>query len=414
MFYGWYIVLAGLVFTIFHGAIGLYGFSTFIDPIALTFGWSYTQISLATSIRGFEGGALNPILGVFVDRYSAKSLAIVGVFFYSVGLFLLSLTNSLWMFYACFVIFGLGASLSYGLLPQTTMVRWFRKNLGKAIGIMFVGYGLGGAFVPLLIYLIDRYGWRQAFVILSVATMVLCMPLSFVFRTRPEDHGLLPDGGLVPTDRPSPDVSPDQRDYLVKDALKTRAFWHFSITALFQMCAASALVTHSIPYLTSIGLGRSAGGFVATAIPLTTVLARLPFGWLSDTFERRWVNAIPVTLTSLGLFLSWMLNQESHMLIFMVIILVGIGIGGFMPSYIPLFREYYGSAHFAKIYGLANIFFLMGMVAGPPLAGFIYDTHHTFTPAWLLFSGTGLLGVISVLTAPAPAKYRQPNPSPTH
>ena len=49
----------------------LYGFTAFMTPIAATFGWSYAQVALASSIAGMETGALNPLVGMAADRWPA-------------------------------------------------------------------------------------------------------------------------------------------------------------------------------------------------------------------------------------------------------------------------------------------------------------------------------------------------------
>ena len=53
----------------------------------------------------------------------------------------------------------------------------------------------------------------------------------------------------------------------------------------------AAVVTHVMPYLGSIGIGRSPSSLVATAIPLTSVFGRLGFGWLGDKISKKMVAA---------------------------------------------------------------------------------------------------------------------------
>ena len=128
MFYGWYIVAAGSLLMAYYGWVVIYGFTAFINPIAATFGWSYTQISLAMSIRGMETGILNPFLGAAVDRWPARRLAIIGIIVFGAGLLFLSQTTNLAMFYIGSLIFAFGGSLAIQMVPTTTVARWFRKG----------------------------------------------------------------------------------------------------------------------------------------------------------------------------------------------------------------------------------------------------------------------------------------------
>ncbi len=77
LFYGWYIVAAGLLLMGYTGWAFMHGFTAFVNPIIATFGWSYAQVSLGSSIRGLEAGTLDPFVGVAADRWPAKRLMII-------------------------------------------------------------------------------------------------------------------------------------------------------------------------------------------------------------------------------------------------------------------------------------------------------------------------------------------------
>ena len=69
VFYGWWIVGACFLIALYMGGVIFYGFTAIFEPIANEFGWSYTQISLALSLRGLEIGLLAPLIGLLVDRW---------------------------------------------------------------------------------------------------------------------------------------------------------------------------------------------------------------------------------------------------------------------------------------------------------------------------------------------------------
>jgi hypothetical protein len=75
MFYGWYIVAACVLISMYLSGTITMGFTTIFDPIAHETGWSYTQISFAASLRGFGIGLLvftKP--SRFAGRYSSAML----------------------------------------------------------------------------------------------------------------------------------------------------------------------------------------------------------------------------------------------------------------------------------------------------------------------------------------------------
>ncbi|MFC1815285.1 MFS transporter [Thermodesulfobacteriota bacterium] len=164
IYYGWWIVFA--CFFIYFSVSGIiYSFTAFFEPISEEFGWSYTKVSIAASIRGLELGLFAPIMGFLVDRFESRRLLFCGIFTIGFGLILLSLTNSLTLFYGASIIFSLGISACSGPVIVPAVAKWFKKDLGKAMGIISAGLGAGGILVPLTVSLINLYEWRNTFLI---------------------------------------------------------------------------------------------------------------------------------------------------------------------------------------------------------------------------------------------------------
>jgi len=63
IFYGWWIVVACIFLSLFLTSITNYSFTTFVEPIANEFLWSYTQTSIAASLRMMEVGIMSPYNG---------------------------------------------------------------------------------------------------------------------------------------------------------------------------------------------------------------------------------------------------------------------------------------------------------------------------------------------------------------
>ncbi len=73
-YYGWTVILVLSVLSMYTSDAVTYGFTAIFVPIADEFGWSYTQISLAASLRGIEASLLAPIIGATVDRLGPRRL----------------------------------------------------------------------------------------------------------------------------------------------------------------------------------------------------------------------------------------------------------------------------------------------------------------------------------------------------
>ncbi len=403
LFYGWYIVAAGLVLTAYHSAIFIYGFTAFVNPIITTFAWSYTQISLATSLRGLESGVFNPIWGVLVDRYSPRKLMLLGVVVTALGIFCLSRTTNLAMYYGGFLIMGLASSLAVGILPTAVITRWFRKDIGKANGVFFMGLGIGGVMVPLVVKAIDSFGWQTTLMFSAIGFLALGVPLSLVFRSRPQDYGLVPDGKASEAARGSKPVPFYDFSTGVKEVFKMRAFWYINIVSLFQMSVLGILTLYMIPYMTSLGHDRSSAGMVVMLYTLISLTGRIPLGMLADVFKKTFIVALTIVMMGVGLFLFWLIDGNSPFwLTLLFAIIFGLGIGGIMPLRPPLLAEYFGTRNFGTIFGITSIFNTIAMVVAPPVAGWFFDTYGDYKSVWLALIGFAVVSLILMLTMPAP------------
>ena len=194
IFYGWWIVGASLLISLYSGGVVFYGFTAIFEPIANDMGWSYAQISLAASLRGLELGLFAPITGIMTDRWGPRRLIFGGAILTSAGLFLLSQTNSLATFYGGFALISLGMSATTVTVLMTAVANWFRAKVGIASGIAMSGFGLSGLIVPLIVKLIEAFDWRMAMAILAAGMLAIVTPLSLIFRHRPEQYGYFTDG----------------------------------------------------------------------------------------------------------------------------------------------------------------------------------------------------------------------------
>ncbi|MFC1987948.1 MFS transporter [Chloroflexota bacterium] len=404
IFFGWYIVAAALLLHMYHSGTMSYGFTAFIAPIAATFGWSYTQISLGASLRGVEEGALDPLIGMSTDRWPAGRLMLIGVILYGLGLLCISQATNLAMFYIGFLILGLGHSLAMSMVPQTMIARWFKKNLGKATAILSMGGGIGGTLVPVMVIIIDTYSWQTSLLIVAAGIWLIGIPSYFIFRVRPEDKSLLKDGKAQDDIKGSHSSQIYDSSIGIKEALKMRAFWQMGIAYMLQVGPIHAVTTHVIPYLTSLGVARSTASMVAMSIPLVSLTARLPFGWLADTFPKKYVWAVSIGLTSAGTFLFELVDGNSFILMYAAVLVIGLGLAGSGPLKTPTIREYFGTKNFGTILGFIKTFSMVGLLIFNPLAGWVFDTRGTYSPIWFIYAGLAMIGTILMLTAPTASR----------
>ncbi len=404
VFYGWWIVAASAVTALYMSGVVFYGFTAVFEPIVNELGWSYTQISVAASLRGLEMGLLSPVAGILVDRWGPRRLIASGVIFTSIGLILVSRVTSIGMFYAAFVLVIIGMSTTTAGVLMTAVANWFRSKIGIATGVANSGFGFGGLLIPLIVKLIELYNWRVMLVIFALGMLVMILPLSLVFRHRPEQYGYLPDGQAEDpiTFENTPGLSQvaevAEVDVTTKQALRSSTFWHMALAYTVQNMLVSAIVTHVMPYLSSVGITRSVSSIVATAIPVSSIIGRIGLGWLGDKIGRKLIAVGAFAMMGLGVFFFGCTTTAAIWLLLPFVVFFGISYGGLNALRPSLSRDYFGRGNFGSIFGLILGVNMLGGIVGPTLAGWVYDTWGSYQGIWFILAALPFAALISILT----------------
>ena len=419
IFYGWWVVLATSVVTLYGAGTFFYGFTAFFNPIIEEFGWSRAVTSLAFSIQRFEGGVAGPIVGFLVDRIGPRKLMLFGSTVAGLGFVYFSFVDSLFSFFMAFIFISIGFSACLGSVGMAAVANWFIRRRSMALGLMMAGAGASGVIVPILVWLIASFGWRTALVICGAGMLVIGIPFSALVRHRPEQYGYLPDGDTVPSADPrdgreglvdGEGVRFGEVDYSVRESLRTRAFWLLTLGLSFSQIATSSVVLHEIPYLTSVGISRGAASLVVTFMTIISIVGRIGFGWLGDKFEKRYVLAGAYSMQAVGVLAFALISETWHLVPFLLVF--GLSYGGAIPLRPAIQGEYFGRTSFGSIQGLIAFATTAGGVIGPWLAGWIFDVQGSYRLAWILFSVTTLAGVPAFLVARRPVKSALPVQAP--
>jgi MFS family permease len=395
VYYGWWITLACSLIGLYVAGTIFFGFTAFFEPIAAEFGWSYTQISFAVSLRGLEMGIFAPLVGFLADYFGSRKVLFGGTITTGAGLILLGQTQSLTMFYCAFVLLAFGAGGCTSVVTMTAVANWFNKKAGVALGMVGSGIGAGGLLVLLIVRLIDLYQWRTTLLILGLGMWAIGIPLSLVIRNRPEDYGYLPDGEVSGTSGQSQEVQDKGAEIAFKEALKMRTFLYLNLVEMVRMMTIIAVFTHIMPYLSSVGMPRTTAGMVAAAIPLIGIIGRFGFGWIGDIYDKKYVMAVTMALILLGILALSFVHIRWIIIPFMI--LYALGHGGSMVVRSAIVREYFGRESFGKILGIIMGSASIGGIIGPTLAGWSYDTWGSYRPIWHVFLVLLVIGTILTL-----------------
>ena len=202
IFPGWIVV--GVTSAVLAVAYGMqFSFGVFLDPIAEDTGWSTTSLSLGYAVYVGLYSLLSSVSGTATDRYGPKPVLVVGGIVLGTGWALLGVSRAEWQaFLALGIVAAIGMSASW--VPcSATVVRWFVRRRGLAVGVTSTGGSVGNLVAPPLIAAaIAAWGWRTTMVTMGVAGGLAVAALATKLIRSPESVGLGPDGDVVapPTD----------------------------------------------------------------------------------------------------------------------------------------------------------------------------------------------------------------------
>jgi len=163
------------------------------------FDWCRASLSGAFSLYAFVYSAFGLVAGRLTDRWGPRIVIASGGVLLGAGLAGMSAVTALWQPYVLYgAVAALGMSTAY--VPcNATVVRWFVRQRGLAVGVASAG-GSVGTFVlpPVAHWLVSALGWRRAYLVFGAAIFLALTGVACLMRRDPESLGLHPDGIAAP------------------------------------------------------------------------------------------------------------------------------------------------------------------------------------------------------------------------
>src|SRR5437762_2671849 len=169
--------------------------SIFVEPLTREFGWSRAALSGAVSLGGVLAALTSPWIGPLVDRYGSRAALSLAVLATGAAMMLLSLTQSLLVFYLLFCVARMVWAGPFELAIYGALNNWFVARRAFATSIATVAQMAGLVAMPLIAQLAMQYsGWRFGWLAIGALTLVVgFLPVWLFMVRRPEDLGLVPD-----------------------------------------------------------------------------------------------------------------------------------------------------------------------------------------------------------------------------
>ncbi len=406
-YYGWYIVGIAFLAQLISSGLAIHATAVWVRPMTQALGWSRTDFFWVTSFGSVLQGVLAFPLGPLVDRYGGRRLLILGALVAGGATMLTALVHYRWEFFLLRGILLPAGNLTMGYIVVSVAVsNWFIKKRGRAIAIAAMGLATASILLtPLAGVFINYLGWRLAWVALGLVVWVVIIPPAYLFmQRRPEDVGLLPDGGQTDTTPKAKPARPAEESYTRAQATRTPAFWLMTVAFALNSPAMGGMFFHFVPYLTGPPLNLS----VLTATSVASVggwfsfAIKPPWGLLGERVPARYLVAIGFVVMSGGILAITF--ARPLWAVYGAFMLWGVGMGGIAPMRELSFADAFGRLHLGAIRGLETPLTVLASAGAPLLAAWLYDVSGSYTSSFLIFAALSGIPTVLILLARPPRR----------
>ncbi len=384
LFYGWVVVIASfIIFLVVFGA--RLSFGVFFKSLASEFGLTRAQTSGLYSAQWIVGCVLAIVGGWGADKFSPRILVGLMGSFLGLSLILTSQTQSLWQLFLVYgFLFAIGTGGIFGVVTST-VVRWFNRKRGFAIGLTTSGVGLGTVIMaPFATYLIANLGWRRSYIVIGIMAWVLIIPMAYLLRKDPGEMGLLPDGaksnkGKIERSGLS-EGSTQPTGISLLHAFKTRNFWCLLFSWLLFSSCVYMILTHIVPHVTDMEIPAMKAATILSLIGVMNIFGRLLVGRISDLIGRK-VTVVMCALCLAGTIILLICSKDLWMF-YMFAMVFGFFYGGLDATTTSLVGDLFGLSSIGIVMGTLSAGWSLGAAIGPFLGGLVYDTHSNYFMAF--------------------------------
>ncbi|KAA1189627.1 MFS transporter [Pseudohalioglobus sediminis] len=357
------------------GLLSIFGF--FVPALSQEFGVGVALINMAPVMMLLAPGLLSPLVGRVVDRWSIRHLLLLGSAVAMGSLLVLSQADSIVMVALCFLVFSLGLVCYGPVVINALMVKQYPGREGRALAIASLGISVSSVTLPVFVgFILQWVEWRTALALLAIAMMVILWAWILA--------ALAP--GIVGA------VS-DTSNRVSGEILRRRAFWLVGVIVAMALAVTLLLAICYPPLFANRGFSAVESGLFLSVAGSAGFGGKLIVASLVDRARQhiRWIVAFLLSVSACGLLL--LADARSGPMIIACVALLGFSGGSFLPLHPYLNSRYFPPEIIGQVNGAQSPMFLPLGLAGPPLAGYVYDVTGSYQ---LVIQGLAVLPVIGL------------------
>jgi predicted MFS family arabinose efflux permease len=384
--------MLGITLCSVHG----YSLGVMIPPLEKEFGWPRAEISGGLLLISVIALVAAPMVGMAVDRFGPRRIALSGILLFCTTLGLLSTaTADIRSWWALWALLAVGNMFILPTVWAQAINGYFDRARGKALALALCGTGVAAFFVPSLTnWLVERHGWRDAYIGLALLGALITFPLAFaLFRPR-EVAPVAAGAATQPPGLAGRGVS-------VRQGLRMPSFLKLAAATVIYSVALCALTTNCVPVLIARGMSSTEAAALAGLLGIGSITGRLVGGFLLDRFDAAKVAAASVLMPVIAVLL--LLSMPGNAAAGVACLIVGLSVGTEVDCCAYLAARHFGLKSFGTLFGAMNGMMLFGNGLAPVVANHVYDVTKSYTPTlWFQIPACLITALLFLWLGPYP------------
>ena len=366
----WRLLVYGMLMTFWSSPGQTYLISLFGGEIRDAFSLTHGQFGSIYSAGTLLSAFFLMWTGRFVDRLSLRTLSLTVVLSLALGCAWMAASGNVAMLViGIFILRQTGQGLMT-LISATTMVRYFEHIKGRASAISHLGFSVAEAILPIVVVAaIGIFGWRQTWLLLAVALVLLLPVLTLLLRGHRRRHARYLDR-LAAEDR-SAGSTASRRSWTRREVLRDPRFYLYMPAQLCPSFFFTGFFFHQIYVVETKSWDLASWAALFSSYAFASLITTIASGPLVDRLGA--VRHAPWFCLPLGIGLL-LLSLGDHVLLAPAfLILTGIT-SGWNPTVVgPFWAELYGTRHLASIKAMGTALMVLSSALSPFVLGWLFD-----------------------------------------
>ncbi len=377
-----------------------HGFGLWLQPITQAQGWTRETFAFAIAIQNLSWGVFGIFAGMIADRFGAFRVIMVGAVLYGLGLVGMALSPTGFMFTLTTGVLigaaqaGTTYAVIYGVIGRNISAEKRSWAMGVAAAAGSFGQFL---MVPIEGFLITKFGWQEALLILAAAALLM-IPMAIGLR-----------------ENKTKGAAPVKREQTILQAL-TEAFKYPSFQLLmagYFVCGFQVVFigVHMPSYLKDQSLPPEVASYALALIGLFNVFGTYAAGALGQRIPKK--NILAGIYFSRAIVIALFIAAPiSPLSVYIFAAVMGVLWLSTVPPTNAAVAQIFGIQHLSMLSGFIFFSHQIGSFMGVWLGGYMYDRTGSYDLVWYITIGLGIFaGLVNLPVREAPI-LRVPNKPP--